>query len=139
MLSAGLLGIVFSAPPIIKNYTIPSEGHVHTVGINAYNDPNYTSPCILIDWGWLDPGDQATRTIYLYNDGNVPVTLSCVTIDWLPVEAPSYLSFSWDKEGALLDGAHGVPCVLTLIVDQDIQNTTISDFSFNIQLTGTQT
>ena len=137
MILIGLVGIAFSAPPIVKHYTVPSEGHVHTIGINAYNDPNYTAPCTLIDWGWLNPGEETTRTIYLYNDGNVPLTLSAITLNWQPVEAPSYLTFTWNSENVLVDADHGVPAVLTLSVALGIQNTTISDFSFDIQISGT--
>jgi hypothetical protein len=93
----------------------------------------------LVEWGWLNPGEQVTRTLYVFNDGNVPVTLTAVAQNWQPMESPSYLNFTWDKEGALLDAAHGIPVVLTLTVALDIANTTISDFSFEVLMTGTQT
>ncbi len=54
---------------------------------------------------------------------------------WSPVEAGSYLSLSWDRDGAVLSAGEVVPAVLNLSVSDLV--TGIMDFSFDIVIQGT--
>jgi hypothetical protein len=84
----------------------------------------------------LDPGSTATATIYLKNEGNVPVTLSISAGNWNPASASSYFTLTWNRAGYVLAVGTSVPAVLSLAVSSSISG--ITTFSFDITITATQ-
>jgi len=88
-----------------------------------------------IEWGTLEAGGLATKTIYLKNPGNTAETLAMTTTQWEPVAASSVLTLTWNKEGSTISAGGIVPATLTLQVSADPG--TISTFNMNIVISGT--
>ena len=129
-----------TAGVLIAQQSIPASGTVggnitSTVNIGVYSDANATTICSSINWGNLDPGTTATKTIYIKNTGNVSETLSLAASAWNPSSASSALTLSWDKQGSTLSKDAIVPVTLTLMVAADTG--TLSSFSLNIVISGT--
>ncbi len=111
--------------------TDPGSGFL-TIGIGVYWDSNLTSKVNTTDWGFLQPGTQKNYTVYVYNEGNSPVTLSLFTSNWVPATAPDYFVLTWDYNGQTLNAGTQMQITLTLTVSSNI--TGISDFSFDITM-----
>ena len=133
--SLALVSVVFVSGLLTTSRTLSSSGTVEGIGVEVYWDSGCTQTAISVDWGYAEPGDVVTRTVYVKNSGNTPMTLSMTYSDWDPVEAGDYLSLSWNREGATLDDGEVVQAVLTLTVSDQI--TGITTYSFNIVIEGT--
>ncbi|MCL5949253.1 MAG: hypothetical protein M1490_02100 [Candidatus Bathyarchaeota archaeon] len=128
-----------TAGVLIAQQSVPAAGTVggnitSTVNIGVYSDPGATVNCTNIDWGSLNSGDTATKTVYIKNTGNVSETLSMTAINWNPSTATSTLSLTWSQEGTSLVAGEVVPATFTLNVAADTGS--LSDFSFNIVISG---
>lgn len=145
--NAALLALVFIAIALsavtvgvlIAQQNVPASGSVggnitSTVNIGIYSDPEATTNCTNVDWGNLNSGDTATKTIYIKNTGNVSETLSMTAINWNPSSASSTLFLTWSQEGTSLPEGAIVPATFTLNVAADTGD--LSDFSFNIVISG---
>lgn len=109
---------------------------VDTVGgINAYWDQEGTNKTSVINWGVLDPSSKKSLTIYLRNEGNVPLTLSMSNAGWNPSTASTYLSLDWSYvNGQKVNPGEYIAVTVTLTVSADIAG--ITDFSFNTVIAG---
>ena len=58
------------------------------------------------------------------------------TSDWAPSTAIQSLYLTWNKEGAILDAGKILQATITLKIDSDTGD--LSDFSFNLIISGTQ-
>lgn len=110
--------------------TDPDAGALQTIGIGAYWDPSLTSKVSTTNWGFLQPGDQKSFTVYVHNEGNSPVTLSLSTSNWTPSTASAYLELTWNYNNQTINPSAQMQVTLTLTVSPDI--TGISNFSFDI-------
>jgi hypothetical protein len=106
------------------------------VQLGVYQDSGCTVALPSVSWGTLDPGTTATATIYLKNQGNVPVTLSISAGNWNPASASSYLTLTWNRSGYVLVVGASVQAVLSLAVSSSISG--VTTFSFDITITATQ-
>jgi len=120
---------VFVAQRMIANVAV-----IKTVGVGVYKDIDCTLPLTQIDWGVLEPGATKSFTAYLRNESNVPISLNMTIQNWIPPEAESHISISWDQEGKTLQANQVVSVVFTLSVSADI--TGINSFSFEIVTVG---
>jgi hypothetical protein len=112
-----------------------SQGLVtSTDQISVFNDQAATDACTSIDWGTIDEGASASRTIYVENTGNCTQTLHMLTSNWQPASANSVLVLSWDKEGAVLEPGVMVEATLSLIVAWDVGD--LDAFDFNLVIEG---
>lgn len=131
---------VVTAGVLNAQQNVPAQGHLdgsittNTVNIGVYSDLQATTLCTNIDWGTLNSGNIATKTIYIKNTGNITETLSMTATDWNPQTATSSLFLTWNKESAALQAGAIVPATLTLNVADDTGD--ISDFDFNIVISG---
>ena len=126
---------VATAALLSDQQTIHNNGSLtSSVGISVYSDSACTNLCTSIDWGTLDPGDIATRIVYVKNTGNTTETLSLLISDWNPVEAAALMNLSWNKEGSQLQPNATVAATLTLSTQQDMGE--VVDFDFNISIQG---
>lgn len=116
------------------NNTIPNVGILKTIGIGAYWDVGLTNRVNVIDWNILEPSDQKSFSIYMYNEGNSAVTLSLYTSNWNPPVASNYLTLRWDYKGQQIKVGEKLPVTLTLSVSPSI--TGITEFGFDIIIVG---
>ena len=121
---------------IIATQTIPSSGTVTTVNVGVYTDSECTQNCTSISWGVIYPGNSTSTTIYVKNNGTIPITLSMATDSWAPTEASDCLTLTWDQEGTELVVGELVSANLTLSAASDTGD--LTDFNFNIAITGAE-
>jgi hypothetical protein len=95
--------------------------------VTGYTDASSTTVVELVEWGPINVGDSATELIYINSTSNVPVTLSLLTADWLPVGADTYITVTWDLEGVVINPAEILEATVTLTVEPDAEG---GDFSF---------
>jgi hypothetical protein len=114
--------------------TISSVGTFKAIGIGVYWDEALTSRVDTINWGALEPGTQKSYTIYIRNEGNIPLTLSISTSNWNPPATSNYLTLTWSYSGQVINAATTTPVTLTLAVSESI--TGIYSFGFDITAVG---
>ncbi|MDD4326515.1 MAG: hypothetical protein PHC63_08845 [Candidatus Bathyarchaeota archaeon] len=137
-----------TAAVLSTQQTIPANGSIQidnnddddnnvvtTVDLDVYTDAQATTKCTNINWGTLNPGDTATKTIYIKNTGNVAQILSMGANSWSPESASSVLTLTWNKEDYNLAAGAIVSATLTLQVAP--QTGSLSTFSLNIVISGT--
>jgi hypothetical protein len=136
VLAIALVGAVMSAlGAIIATRTISNTGSITAVGVGVYSDSLCTTPQTVITWGTLNPGSTATATIYVRNEGTVPVTLSMTPGNWNPASASTYITLAWNRQAYVLQPGVVVQATLTLSVSSSISN--VTNFTFDITITGT--
>lgn len=115
--------------------TLNSSGSIKAVNVEIYWDQSCTNAVTNIDWGMADAGNSISVILYVKNNGNSPLSLSMSTNSWIPGEASSYISLSWNRAGTVLDPQQVVQAQLTLDISDSI--TGITDYNFNILIEGT--
>lgn len=113
---------------------IAGTGKIKALGIEVYAEPECLTPVTSIDWGLMEPGQSAQKTVYVKNVGNTPITLTMTTQDWNPTIASQYISVTWNLIDAQLPPGDVIQADLALAVDANIQN--VTDFSFTIVIQG---
>jgi hypothetical protein len=126
-------GVLLSSQQVSSNGTVLS-----TVGVGVYNDQPCTQNCTSISWGTLTPGSSTVKTIYVKNTGTLPVTLSMNVSGWSSANASAGMTVTWNKAAATLNASQSVAADITLTVSPTI-DTSVTNFGFNITITGTQT
>lgn len=126
-------GIAVAIQSISK--TIQCAGTLKAIGIEVFLDASCTQIIADINWGALEAGSTVQKTVYVKNTGNAPVTLHLTTDNWIPVEAATYISLTWDGEGKVLNIDEVAMAALTLSVSATISG--ITSFSFDIVMEGT--
>jgi hypothetical protein len=106
------------------------------VDIGVYSDSACTQTATSLNWGSLEPGDQATRTVYVKNNGNTAVSLSVSTTGWSPLNAQQWMTVSWNRQGETLQPNQSIQATITLTVSSSIDSG-ISNFNFDVTITGT--
>ena len=130
-LALSMLGPVMSLSQ--ANRTVSNAGSIKGIGVGIYQNQNCTTAVSSIDWGILDPGANATKTVYIRNEGNSAATLSMATSNWSPSNASSHISLNWNYAGQNLTVSQVIPVVFTLSVSSSISG--ITNFSFDITVT----
>lgn len=130
-----LVGAVTVTGLLTASRTIGSTGSVRAINVEVYWDSGCINVVSEIAWGSLEPGDSATKTIYIKNTGNAALTLNMTCSGWDPSGAEDDITLTWDKEDASVNPDAVVTAVLTLSVSPSISE--ITNFSLNIIITGT--
>lgn len=133
--SLALVGGTAVTGILSSSKTIGSSGTVKAINVGVYWDSGCTNATSTIDWGTIEPNTTVTRTLYIKNTGNSPMTLNMTCSGWTPSAAATYMTLTWNREGALVNAAAVVAAVLTLNVSNSV--TGITDFSVNIVIAGT--
>jgi len=120
---------------LTSNKTLSNTGSLKGVGVGIYSDQACTTPISSVNWGTIDPGSNANKTIYIRNEGNTAATLSMVASNWNPATASSYMTLSWNYSGQTLSVNQVVQVRLTVSVLSSV--TGITNFSFDITITAT--
>lgn len=116
--------------------TISSQGTINAIGVGVYSESACINEVSTIDWGALEPGSTKDVTVYIRNEGTVPMTLSITTDEWTPSAASTYITLSWNREGSQVNAQSVLQATLTISVSSSISD--ISSFSFDITITGTE-
>jgi len=130
---SGLI-IVTVRSPYETSSTISSVGTLKAIGIGVYWNESLTSRVNVIDWGVLEPSAKKSFTVYIRNEGNLPLTLSVSTSNWNPPTASNYLTLTWSYAGQTINAGATIKVTLTLTVSESI--TGINNFNFDITAVG---
>lgn len=135
-----VMGLMASAlGAVVATRTISnSAGKTRTtvVGVGVYSDSACATALSTISWGNLNTGYAETYTMYVKNQGNVPVTLNMAAGNWNPSSASRYITLTWNKKNYVLPAGQVVQAVLTLTVSSKVSG--VTSFSFSLTITGTQ-
>lgn len=123
-----LIGVVVAVN--YKTLKLQARGKIIGIGVGIYAGPDTTIVVSEVNWGNLTPGEVKNITVYMRNEGTIPVTLSMVTESWDPPSAEIFISLAWDYDGRELAVDAIIPVVFTLTVSPDV--TGIYDFTFNV-------
>ena len=122
----------------IRVIHLSSAGTITTMGteeysVEVYSDVALTTMLTSVDWGLLDPGSTKSVDCYIKNSGSYPVTLTMTTTNWNPTNASNYMTFTWNREGYLLEEGSFAETTFTLTVSSTLApETGIRTFSFDI-------
>jgi hypothetical protein len=117
--------------------TVPLNGTINTsANIEAYSDVACTQPVTALNVGNVDPGSTVSRTIYIKNTGNIPLTLTMAASGWSPTGANAYLTLSWNRQDDVLGAGDSVSATFELTVASDTGS--LTTFSCSITITGTE-
>jgi hypothetical protein len=128
--------VLFTYGLLSGSRTVTSQGTINAIAVGVYGEAACINPVSAVDWGELDPGATMDVTVYIRNEGTVPMTLSMTTDEWVPSEAAADLTLSWNREGSQVNPQAVVQATLTLAVSSSISD--VTDFSFEITITGTE-
>ena len=134
--ATGLFMTLLTTGLLMSSQTLQSSGTVTAVNVGVYSDSGCTQNCTSISWGSIAPGNSTTKTVYVKNTGTIPMTLSMTTASWVPSNANTYISLSWNRGGTVLSVGQSINATLTLSASSNAGN--ITSFSFNIIITGTE-
>jgi hypothetical protein len=134
-IALALVGSLAVTGLITTSEALSSTSSVRTINVVAYWDSRCTKVVSSVDWGIPEPGDSITKTLYIKNTVNAPLTVNIYCSEWNPAAAESYLTFTWDGQGAEINSDEVLEAELTLAISDLI--TEITDFSFNIVIEGT--
>ncbi len=138
MLIAGILSglIIVNVRSLYQtSSTISSVGTFKAIGIGVYWDEDSTRIVNTLDWGFLTAGSSKSFTVYISNEGALPLTLTISTSNWNPSTASNYLTLKWSYNGQTLDADTTIPVTITLTVSPSISG--INAFDFDITAVAT--
>jgi hypothetical protein len=105
------------------------------VEIGVYFDSGCTQKVSSLDWGEIALGESKTQTIYVRNEGSVPIVLSMTVGNWAPSNA-NVITVTWNRQGTTLSAGATISATIILTVPETL--TGVSSFSFDITITGTE-
>jgi hypothetical protein len=132
--AAILAGLTVAA--LLYQARIPASGTMKAVGLEVYEDAACTLQLEHVDWGLLAPGESKSVTCYVESCSNVDTELFLTSESWEPAAAASFITVSWDYEGAILPARAVAVAELTLHVDAAISG--IEGFSGVIIITAVE-
>jgi hypothetical protein len=113
-----------------------SSGVISSADINAYQEAGCINERTSINWGTISPGGSDNVIVYLKNTGNVALSLSLSTDDWVPQGASTYIFLTWNYADQVIQPDQVLPVTFTLTISSNIVG--ITDFNFNIYITATE-
>jgi hypothetical protein len=132
---AGMILTVTAASVISVSEALPMRGAISAINVGLYSDSQCSQKLTSVDWGTLSPGETLTKTIYIKNICNSPLTLRMTKTNWDPPEADGPISITWNKEGTTIYSGQTQQAVITLSVSSTINN--ITSFDVQVVITGT--
>jgi hypothetical protein len=138
ILVAGILsGLVITTVSSLyqTSSTISSVGTFKAIGIGVYWDDQATSRVDTLDWGFIAAGSQKSFTVYVKNEGALPLTLSISASNWDPQAASNFLTLNWNYNGQKVTAGTTLPVVITLTVSDGVNGVDV--FNFDVTAVGT--
>jgi hypothetical protein len=117
------------------NQTITSNGSIKSINVAVYSDSACTTALSSLSWGIVSPGTSLTKTIYIKNTGNSPLTLSTQAQNWIPTGVNNSITLTCNKENTVINPGSSISADLTLTVSSGIGG--ITTFSVDIIIIGT--
>ncbi len=116
---------------INRSIILRSGGTVNLpVGVGFYWDSDCANPVSFVDWGDIQPGSTVDVTVFVRNEGSQAFSLNITAENWYPIETTSYMIFSSDYTGQIIDLQEVVQITLSLTTSSSIER--ITSFSFDI-------
>jgi hypothetical protein len=134
----GIIVIALAAGLLTAYQRVDNHASVKAVGVGVYSDAACTNNLTSIDWGVLVAGESYSRDVWVKSIGTTGIMVNMTTDSWSPSFASDYIILGWDREGQFLDVGESFKAVLTLSVSTTIAESDITDFSFDIVITGTE-
>ena len=131
-----MLLVVAVGALLSSQVTLSYTGAITGVNLAIYSDAGLTQPCTSLNVGIVDPGSTVTQNIWIKNTGNVPETLTMSVSNWIPANATTVLTMSWNKQNTVLAVGASTPAIITLVVAANTD--TMTTFSCSVTLTGQQ-
>lgn len=126
--------IALAAGTMNTRVILPNAATVKAVRLEIYSDSECTNRVTSVDWGIVEPGATENVTVYIRNEGNVPVSLFLRTENWSPPNASDFISLTWDYGVQAIDLHRVVQMTLSLSVSDTIEG--ITTFNFDIVVIG---
>jgi hypothetical protein len=111
------------------------QGQIKSAKVKIYSDETKTVPVTSIDWGIVSPGETKSVTIYVFNDGNIPLNMSYTVDNWVPTNATVFLSCTVSMPAVIQARSHS-QLTITLNVSADIVD--IVEFQYQITIIGSE-
>lgn len=129
-----LTASTLAAVNVSQNLT--SSGTITTSpNVAVYSDSACNNAITTLTWGSVAAGTSATQTVYVKNTGTGTISLSMAASNWSPAGASTYITATWNKDGAQLGAGQSTSAVITLTVSSSV--TGVTTFSNTITITGT--
>jgi hypothetical protein len=128
------LSVIGISGLLTTSISLPSHGNIKTINVQVFWDQACTQPVNNIDWGNPGPGDTVSKTVYLKNSGNSPLSLSLIIDNWTPSNSETYLTLSWDQEGNIINPSDIIKSNFSLEVSSNISG--ITDFTISLIIEG---
>jgi len=109
---------------------IPTSGVIAEAGLSVYWEETCTMQVVSIDWGIMRPGSWSNKTVFIRNEGNIPLNVSVVTANWS--DGQTYFAFLAENFTLPVEQIH--PTTWHLYVATNIIG--IETFSFDIYVNG---
>jgi hypothetical protein len=84
----------------------------------------------------MEPNTTKSFAVYIKNTGTILERLSMRSSNWNPTTAQKYVTLTWDRENSILKRASYITATFTLRSSSNVTN--LTEFSFDIIITGTQ-
>jgi hypothetical protein len=133
---SAILLTVSTAALLSSSLMVPGTGTMTAVNLGIYSDSGCTQTVTALNVGTVNPGTNVTQTIYVKNTGNIPETLTMTANNWNPTNATSSLTLTWNRQNTVLDSGTSIQATITLTAAANTGS--LTTFSFNVILTGTQ-
>lgn len=128
-----LLLLTVAAHTVLMRYLIHSTGTIkYPPKLVVYVDSECFNETSFIDWGLMLPASTNDVTLYLRNVGNIQITLSVNTSNWNPSETAFFAALSCNYTGQILDPGAVTEVEFTLDISENIGDTDVEDFMFDI-------
>jgi hypothetical protein len=134
--ATGIFLTLVTSGLLLSSQNMPSGGTLTAVNVGVYSNPACTTNLTSIDWGTVSPNSTTTKTIYVKNTGNVPVTLSMTASGWSPAGVSTYIAQAWNSTSVVLAPNAVATALLTLTITNIPQSYT--GFNYNTTITGTE-
>ncbi len=112
--------------------TVPGQGAIKGINIGLYLDQACTTPVESIQWGLIEPGATANKTVYIRNEGDTKTTLTMTLSNWNPANSSNHIGVNWNYTGQPLNVNQAIQVTFRLSISENIQG--ITDFSFDITI-----
>ncbi len=134
--ATGIFLTLVTSGLLLSSQNMPSGGTLTAVNVGVYSNLACTTNLTSIDWGTVSPNSTTTKTIYVKNTGNVPVTLSMTASGWSPAGVSTYIAQAWNSTSVVLAPNAVATALLTLTITNIPQSYT--GFNYNTTITGTE-